>query len=221
MPGSSTYGKFPLIATLVALSKERPIQQVLDVGPGVGTYYDLIKPFVPAAEITALEIWGPYVTEYKLEDKYDRVVVGDARYVDFKLLPKLDVAIFGDILEHMSFAEGSTLLNRLLERCDLIVTSVPTHHAPQGEHYGNPWETHVEEDYTEADMRVNFPHLVEYVQDGYIGVAFIARNPDTAAAVKRAVAVGRYVAAKDVAEKGPVEDFNYPVLTERLRSALG
>ncbi|GAA0236171.1 hypothetical protein LNAOJCKE_0961 [Methylorubrum aminovorans] len=220
MPGSSTYGKFPLVASIAALSKERPVRQILDVGPGVGTYHDLIKPFIPGAEFTALEIWGPYVTEYKLKDKYQRVVVGDARYVDFGLLPKLDLAIFGDILEHMTFAEGTALLNRLLDHCDVIVTSVPTHHAPQAEHYGNPWETHVEEDYTEADMRANFPHLVDYIQDGYIGVAFISRNPDTAAAVRRAVSVGRYIAKKDVAEKGEVEDFNYTVLTDRLASAL-
>lgn len=115
--------------------------QVVDVGAGAGLNLDFIKPFIPRSHWTAVEIWEPYVAEFGLEEKYDKVVVADAR--EHSALPPADLFILGDVLEHMKPDEAIELWQACRRIGSWVVASVPIVHWPQGAEHGNPYEEHV------------------------------------------------------------------------------
>ncbi len=71
-------------------------KRVLDVGPGVGTYSDLIRH--KGYQIDAVEIFRPYIEKYGLIDKYDNVYCDDILRFD---ISDYDFIILGDVLEHI------------------------------------------------------------------------------------------------------------------------
>lgn len=126
-------------------SKDRIIAarpaQVWDFGAGSGTYSDLLRSWLPEAKFVAIEIFEPYIGEYNLRDKYDEVVLADARTVNTTPAPN-SVAIFGDILEHMHESEARALIAEVKDVFEYILVSLPIVHSPQGEVNGNIYETH-------------------------------------------------------------------------------
>ena len=129
MPFSSNSGK-QFIASL-----NLKADKVLDVGAGSGTYRELLNF---GTHWTALEIWEPYVHQYKLAQKYDEVILADAR--SFEFANKYDLCILGDVLEHMTEDEAKTVLSRARKACQTVIVSIPLGHYPQGEYEGNPYE---------------------------------------------------------------------------------
>ena len=57
-------------------------KRILDVGPGVGTYSDLLCPF--DYRMDAVEIFEPYIAKYKLREKYDNVYINSIVMFDIK-----------------------------------------------------------------------------------------------------------------------------------------
>lgn len=144
MPMSSAEGKPWTRERVAELAAAGPLT-VLDIGPGVGTYAKLLAG-LPIERMLAIEAWAPYVETYRLRDHYDEVVVGDAREVD---LPDCDVVVLGDVVEHMTREQGLELWRRAAEAARLAVyLSIPIVHYPQHEIEGNPYEVHVEEDWS-------------------------------------------------------------------------
>ena len=105
MPRSSVAGKVWIICYFKALLACNLLGRVLDIGAGEGTYAKFLRQIHPAADWVGVEIWGPYVRKYALESLYDKVVIADARYVDYGLLGKFDLGLAGDVLEHMEKIE--------------------------------------------------------------------------------------------------------------------
>jgi predicted TPR repeat methyltransferase len=97
---------------------------LLDVGPGQGTYSDLLRGVTPGSSWSCVEIFEPYVEMFELRRKYDVVHVADIRY--FSWPTRYDVVILGDVL-HARY----------------LVLSIPIVEYPQGVHYGNIHETHL------------------------------------------------------------------------------
>ena len=126
--------------------------RILDIGVGSGTYAMMF----PNSNITGVEIWEPYVKEYGLNNLYDTLIVEDARTVDYSSLGRFDVAIAGDVLEHMSAEDAISLLNKLKEISDTVVLSIPLGHHPQGECEGNPYEAHIVDNWTDDKVRQAF-----------------------------------------------------------------
>ena len=137
------------------------INSVLDIGPGQGTYSDLLRDLVPI--IDAVEVWTPYIYEYSLHSKYQMIENEDAR--DF--LPDLrdayrgrgnayDLIIFGDVLEHMTEAEALTCWSQASKISQWGLISVPIVHYPQGAEGGNPYEVHVQDHLTPEKVREVF-----------------------------------------------------------------
>ena len=219
MPGSSTLGKLHLLPTIIRFSQQEPINQILDIGPGLGTYVDLLRPYLPAVHVTAIEAWAPYIKKFSLEAKYDRVIAADARYFNYASLGQIDCAIAGDVLQHMSFGEARALLNNLLDVSRVVALSVPLGHAPQGEEEGNPFEVHVEADYT-LDMVRQFPNVVVAAQDGWIGIAFLCRDERARPLLAQAFEWASATAPRVIAAFGPPDDWDYGALAERLRECL-
>lgn len=121
---------------------------VLDIGAGMGTYSILARR--PGSHWTALEVFYPYVSMFDLQGKYDWVVIGDARYVDYKAIGRSELIIAADMLEHMPKDDAKALIAKLLENCDYLLISIPiVHHEQHAGHEGNNFEEHV--DHWEAE----------------------------------------------------------------------
>lgn len=115
---------------------------ILDVGPGYGTYGNLLKP--EYINVNAIEIWEPYINQFNLRSIYKNVYVGDICNFNFS---NFDYLILGDVLEHIETDRAINLvdkINNLNKKC-LIAIPYLYH---QGEYEGNIFETHHQPDLT-------------------------------------------------------------------------
>lgn len=131
---------------------------VLDVGVGEGTYSRLLRS---DEHWTGIEAWWPYVTQYRLETLYDRLIVDDFRNVSVAA----DLAIVGDCLEHVSHDEGEAYIRRLMGEVDAIMLILPLGEYPQGEVDGNPFQAH-RATWFDAEVRALFG---EGLRAGFVG----------------------------------------------------
>ena len=140
MPGSSSEGKAEALEMILELPRlHEAWPTILDVGAGMGTWFDLLEPHLPEAHFTAVEIFEPYVERYKLRERYDTVIVGDIRELIYT--HPFDLVIFGDVLEHMTKAEAVRTVAMIPWRFALI--SIPIVEYPQEGTDENPHEAHV------------------------------------------------------------------------------
>lgn len=142
--------------------------RVLDIGCGVGTYSMLAKQ--EHQHWTGLEVFYPYVTQYALNDKYDRIVIGDARYIDYYKLRSVgvffDLIIAADMLEHMTKDQAKELISDLLTHCRHLLICFPVEHQEQhaGDE-GNDFETHVDHwQYDEMMQFLEHKHIVNSIK---------------------------------------------------------
>lgn len=146
MPGSVREND----ADVIDLVKSLKIDTVLDVGAGQGTYSRLLHSEVKT--IDALEIWEPYIAQFKLDELYDNVYQFDARLAP-EWMFEVDLVVFGDVLEHMSESEAVELWAKAGRNAKYGLISVPIIHYPQGAEFGNPYEVHVQEHLHEGKVR--------------------------------------------------------------------
>ena len=149
------------------ISKMSP-KTVLDIGPGEGIYGKIVRKYSPQTEkLVGVEIWGPYVEQFKLREFYDEVWICDARiYPDYKY----DLVIVGDILEHMSREDAVTLWGKISKEAKYALLSIPIVHFHQEAINNNPYEVHVEEDWTHEDVLKNFSGIVAFEQFEWTGI---------------------------------------------------
>lgn len=115
---------------------------LLDVGPGEGTYSDLLRGVTPGALWSCVEIFEPYVELFELRRKYDVVHIGDIR--SFRWRTRYDVVILGDVLEHLTLADALRVWASAREHARYVVLSIPIVEYPQGAYCGNVHETHLQ-----------------------------------------------------------------------------
>ena len=153
MPHSYHFGKPEAIEFI--LKNTTTESKILDVGPGVGTYADLLKEY----SMDCLEIYEGYVEAYNLKEKYKNVYVGDI--VDFNT-SEYDFVIIGDVLEHLTIEQSHIVL----EKCKNVLVAVP-YICPQGgvdfyyneHHLVNPYEEHKQSDLTPLIFLTRYPTL--------------------------------------------------------------
>lgn len=144
---------------------DRPLR-ILDIGPGWGKYATLTREYVePGAELSAVEAWGPYIAEHRLDQLYDQVVEADildafhpgpvADLVDWA-----DVVLLIDVIEHIPKPDALALLDRIP---GTVIISTPRDFFDNGPDLP-PTEEHVSHwtadefaamarcDYVDADM---------------------------------------------------------------------
>ena len=139
---------------------------IVDVGPGAGKYGKLIKEVLPDAFVTGVEIWAPYIKQFDLDKIYDRVDVCDARIYPYY---GADLVILGDVLEHISESDAIKLWDRIGSKALHAMISIPVIHYPQGEHFGNPYETHIEDHWTHERVLNTFDHITGHQVFGITG----------------------------------------------------
>jgi hypothetical protein len=155
MPHSYHYGKPEAIEFIQ--KNTTPESKILDVGPGVGTYADLLNPF--GYSMDCLEIYDGYVNAYNLKEKYKNIYVGDI--VDYDV-SEYDFVIIGDVLEHLTIEDSIKVLNK----CKNVIVAVP-YICPQGgvdfyhnaHHLVNPYEEHKQADLTPLVMLTRYSDL--------------------------------------------------------------
>ena len=152
--------------------KEINPKTVLDCGAGSGTYLDLIRSNIGGdVIILGVEAWYPSIIKYDLENRYDFLYPIDVRnMIGFEF----DLVILGDILEHMPQQDAIDLWDRISKEAKYALISIPIIHYPQGAVDDNPYEVHVEEDWTTEKVLQNFSNIVEYKEFPKTGV-FIAK----------------------------------------------
>jgi len=123
---------------------------VLDVGCGEGKWGKLLKGKVDI--IDGIEIWKPYIEEYNLSLYYDTLYNVDV--IKFVYDKKYNIAILGDVLEHMERDDAVSFLNNLKTAVDTILLTIPVTVCIQdGNLIGNPFETH---HYHWSDKEIRF-----------------------------------------------------------------
>lgn len=172
MPTSSPSGKKQIRQWI---SKQK-INKVLDVGCGEGTYPKLLKEqydILNNAEWWGVEAWTNYINEYNLNSLYNVIINDDARKINWSALPKFDLVIFGDILEHMTKEESQELVANALRKSKFVVISIPIVYSPQGAYGGNPFEIHVKDNWSHQEVLDTFPNIVESQSTKKIGVYWL------------------------------------------------
>jgi glycosyltransferase involved in cell wall biosynthesis len=158
MPYSSESGK-AYVRNIVGRVKH---ERMLDIGCGSGTYAKMF----PDAHWTGVEVWEPYIEEFKLKDLYQQLILSDAREIDLTQFDRFDVAMLGDVLEHMEKEEAKALFDRVREVADTVIVSIPIGYYPQDEYNGNPHERHVTDNWTDEDFRATFGEpTVGYIEN--------------------------------------------------------
>jgi 2-polyprenyl-3-methyl-5-hydroxy-6-metoxy-1,4-benzoquinol methylase len=145
---------------------------VLDVGAGQGVYLDLIRQGLGAGVVVnAVEVWQPYIDQFDLENRYDKLFAMDVRdLTNFAY----DLVILGDVLEHMSEDSAVELWDRISQQARHAIISIPIIHYHQDAINGNPYEVHVEEDWNTERVLKTFKGIVEHKEFPVTGV-FIAK----------------------------------------------
>jgi SAM-dependent methyltransferase len=117
--------------------------KILDIGAGVGTYANLLKP-LGYNNLDCVEVFEDYVVKYQLETKYNRVIIGDITKlnIDFQ---QYDLIILGDVLEHIDSISAIDLIKKIKDVPTIV--SIPFE-SEQGEHFGNVFEIHLQNDLT-------------------------------------------------------------------------
>jgi len=129
-------------------------KRILDVGPGQGTYSDLLRNL--GYQMDAVEVWAPYVDQFNLRAKYDNVYIQDIR--EFELW-NYDFIILGDVLEHLPEEDAKHLITKIAVYGIQCLVAVPYMMAQDGEEYGNEYETHHQADLTPEVMIERYPGL--------------------------------------------------------------
>lgn len=133
--GTSERSQIPSVLDVVVAEKPRTI---LDVGAGYGKYGFLVREYAQLERVDGLDIGPPRYPSY------DHFYIGDVRELDRVLpmdVPRYDLALFIEVLEHLERPEGMQVLQGLTRRAKRVLVSTPWGFRHQ-DIEGLPYETH-------------------------------------------------------------------------------
>ena len=146
MAFSADEGKLFFEDWLRTLSGAANLKHILDVGPGAGSYGEIIRRVIPDATIHAIEIFKPYVERFRLREKYDCIFIGDATKIK---IDGYDLVILGDVLEHLPCDRAIRYWKYLKTRARFIWLCLPVNQfRPWFSGYAQPeidWQENISE----------------------------------------------------------------------------
>ncbi len=137
--------------------------RILDVGPGLGTYSNLIRDH--GFSMDAVEIHEPYINMFGLRGKYDTIFTRSI--IGFDLSP-YDFIILGDVVEHISISDAKQIIESIISQNKACLVAVPFM-MEQGEMYGNPYEAHQQPDLTPEVVSQRYPQLKPIFSNDFCG----------------------------------------------------
>ena len=170
MPASAKEGKDIIFHWMSEVPN--PINRVLDLGVGKGTYSRLFRKQpskLSNAHWIGVEAWKPYIEEFNLRSRYHEIINKDIRLLDYDSLKPIDVAFAGDVLEHVTKEEAINVVDKVLSICPKLVISIPIIHYPQDALNGNHYEIHVKDDWSHKEMLETFPQIKKYWTGEIVG----------------------------------------------------
>lgn len=156
MAGSNPENRDWVLQRLIALNPKT----IVDVGAGAGTYAQLLRPALPDAVFTAVEIYQKNIAQYNLNSLYDQVLHMDVREM-FSFGKETDLVIFGDVLEHMERDDAIFVWNLARRDVKYGLISIPIIHYPQGTIDDNVHETHVVDNWNNLKIFEAFRDIKE------------------------------------------------------------
>jgi SAM-dependent methyltransferase len=176
MAFSSSEGKEFFRDWLNHVAKPLQFKTFLDVGCGAGLYGKIIREvFGKEVRVEGVDIFQPYVNQFKIDEIYDEVFINDIRLIYDQFEPR-DLIIAGDVLEHLSKKEAIKVVYGLQKRCRFLWAALPLkigrpwsvgYAQPDHEYVVNPAEKH-QYDWTGDEIQMEFDplFLVPYLMTG-------------------------------------------------------
>jgi hypothetical protein len=131
--------------------------KILDVGAGVGTYSDILKP-LGYDNLDCVEIFQEYITKYELDKKYKKVF--NQNICDLEIdFSEYDLIILGDVLEHIELTQAIELVKKI--SVTKLIICVPFD-SPQEEVYDNQYEIHLQEDLNLFNFFERYPNTFPF-----------------------------------------------------------
>lgn len=145
------------IPTVIHLVRQLQPRSILDVGVGFGKWGHLFREYTDILEaehdparyrrenwrvrIDGIEGFPDYLTEMH-RFLYNEIHLGDARAL-IRELPNYDLIFMGDVLEHMTKAEGRQFLSDALAHTNkAVIVTTPKYETEQADLCGNALEQH-------------------------------------------------------------------------------
>ena len=138
--------------------------KILDVGPGSGSYFDLLCDTF--TNIDAVEIYEPYIYQFNLRDKYKNVYTQDILEFNYN---SYQYIILGDVLEHLEINDAQKLLCNITMKGIYCMVAVPFM-MEQEAVGGNVYEIHKQADLTPINIRERFPLLYTFKNNSHYGM---------------------------------------------------
>ena len=153
MPFSTPTGKDE-IQKLLEEWITSPRMRVLDLGCGSGTYGKLMRGIqCHKFGVDAVD----YRVRFHLRRFYERVYIRDIRDSEYlKILGHFDIAIAGDVLEHMTVEDAQKVLATMQIIADRNIVAVPYMYE---QHTDIEWENHIQDDLTPGLVKERYPSL--------------------------------------------------------------
>ena len=96
-----------------------------DFGAGDGFYGKLIRSVCPECATVGIEIEKSYLDKFKLNFHYDSVIMEDIRVFIDRADDSADLAIFGDVLEHLEEDDMIKVLDKAVDKFEFIIINSP------------------------------------------------------------------------------------------------
>jgi len=123
-------------------------ETAIEFGIGAGQIGDYLKYNQPSLKLWGVEIWKPYINP--LWDRYEVIYLADIRKV-IDHLPRFDVILLSDVLEHFDKKEALALWAKCEQKANkIILLSLPIFGMEQGPYQGNVYESHLSQ-FSESD----------------------------------------------------------------------
>jgi len=148
MPSSAVEGKAKIRSIVNSMIRGSGFR-LLDLGCGRGTYARLITKLCYKIGVDAVD----YRKKFELDKWYDEFYQHDIRDTEWiRRLGRFDLAIAGDVLEHMTVEQAQNVLEAMQDIAKAVLVAVPYTY-PQKGRGGNRWEDHIQDDLTPALMK--------------------------------------------------------------------
>jgi len=146
----------PIVCEWLSNKNTEEIKSVLDIGCGFGKWGFLARLYIQIwnhdldkkeyqnwkeeMRVDAIEIFEDYITDLQ-RLIYNKIWIGNA-LDEIHKVGFYNLIIAGDVLEHLTFSDGSKLLEQMRKRSDWTIITMPDYFCAGGSIMGNSAEIH-------------------------------------------------------------------------------